>query len=515
VHGFRVYGDNLAECHKFCEMLANNGGGLGFEYLGTEGPEDNPVYLFQHNSVSIGLVPCGRYEDWPDDKRPSIGQEASDIILCHTQSADEVGEPILGIEFNDAISAGNQDWQRFPRIAQAAERGVPYIYTVNIASAEVTDGEIRSYRHPNSIIQFAQLALMANYKSLSMTVYSDNPWYGQAIEDGTVSEETAAENWEKRVAEASISAIYESLIDDLEPPLDEQIADAAHSAYRTGLQDAMSRMLIALEEYVASDFTILQDHPVIQDDPQEVADAWVEMLIDGDDLPDRYKFFEWGFSDFTNNPQPFKKVLSTSSTYKDKVNPSLKVKSSNTKSEIEGFARSWGVSNVTTDLTKSAMQETLYDSDNARKVPISYKDKANEIGVIGNQNRFAEIMSEAYSLSDSILSELRSGDGPLLLLPIAGYVQDTGGPAFSRPDKGLVRLIHEMFGRSGNFSQRVVILYSELVPEDWVKQVRRAQNEEDTKLPGTNNLWRELQKFADIIIADVCENKDCETAVIV
>lgn len=516
VHAFRVYGDNLAECNKFCEMLAAYGGQLSLEYQGTEGPDDIPVYLFQHENVDIGILPCGRYEDWSEDKRPSIGQEASDIILCHTTSKDEVGEPILGIEFNDAISAGNQDWQRFPRIAQAAERDVPYIYTVNIASAEVTGGEIRSFRHPNSIIQFAQLALMANYGSLSLTVYSDNPWYGQAIEDGTVSKETAAEDWEQRVAEVAICTIYESLSEKLDPPLSKQIAEDARTAYRTAFQDAMSRMLIAMREYVDSDLSVLKNHPVIQDDPQKVADAWVGTILDGAELPDRYRFFNWTFSDFSSDPQPFKKSLSTNSIFKDEVNPKLKIKSTSRKDEIEDFARSWGVTNVTTDLTKAEMTERLYSSENAKKVPISYKKRVNEIGIIGNKQRFSEILSEAYNPSSEVLSQLESGEGPILLLPIAGYVKDTGGPAFSRPDKGFVRLIYELFGRGDGFGQCVTILYSELIPSDWIEQVRQAQREDGSKLSGTNNLWRELVKFSDVILVDVCESeKDCQTGVIV
>lgn len=516
VHGFRVYGDNLAECHKFCEMLVDYGEKLAFEYKGTEGPDDIPVYLFQHESVDIGLLPAGRYEDWPEDQRPSIGQEASDIILCYAKSKDEVGEPVLGIEFNDAISAGNQDWQRFPRIAQAAERNVPYIYTVNIASAEVTGGEILSYRHPNAIIQLAQLALMANYDSLSLTVYSDNPWYGQAIEDGTVSSETAAEDWEQRVAEVAISTIYDALSEEIDEPIAEVVAENARSAYRIAFQDAMGRMLIAMREYVDSDFTILKDHPIIQDDPQKVADAWVEALIDDNELPSRYRFFDWGFSDFTTNPQPFKKVLSTDSIYKDAVNPKLKIKSTTSKDEIEEFAQSWDVTNVTSDQTKAEMTEWLYSSENAEKVPVSYKKRVNEIGVIGNKERFSEIISDAYNPPNEVLEEMKSGEGPILLLPIAGYVQDTAGPAFSRPDKGFVRLIHEMFGRSDGFSQRVAILYSELIPSNWIEQIRRAQREEGIKMSGTNNLWRELVMLCDVILVDICESgKDCETGVIV
>jgi hypothetical protein len=498
-------------------MVANYGGELGFEYQGQRGPDDIPVFLFEHEKENIGLLPCGRYEDWSNNRRPTIGQEASDIILCHAKDTEEAGEPVLGIEFNDAISAGNQDWQRFPRIAQAAERDVPYIYTVSIASAEVTEGEIRSFRHPNSIIQFGQLALMAKYGSLSLTVYSNNPWYDQAIEDGAVSQTTEAENWEQRVAELAVSIILSSVSEELDSPKSEQVDENAQSAYSTAFSDAMSSMLAAMSEYVESDFTILQDHPIIDDNPKDVAKAWLNATLKNEGLPDKYKFYEWTHNDFIRNPQPFKKSLSTDSLYKDSVNPKLKIKSTTRKDDIQEFAESWGVSSVTTELLKNKMQNRLYDTDNAEKVPISYKQGINEIGIIGNKQRFAEIIKNVYQPKNDILEQIDSGRGPILLLPIAGYVQDTGGPAFSRPDKGFVRLIEEVFGDSGQFGTRVAILYSELIPMDWHEQIRRAQQEsKGQKLSNTNNLWRELAKLCDVIITDICtDKKDTPTGIIV
>jgi hypothetical protein len=513
---FQVYGDNLSECLKFCKIIADYGSELGLEFQGERGPDDIPVFMFEHEGEYVGLLPCGRYEDWSPERSPTIGQEASDIILCHTTNPDEVGKPILGIEFNDAISAGNQDWQRFPRIAQAAARGIPYVYTVSIASAEVTEGEIRSFRHPNAIIQIGQLALMAKYGSLSLTVYSDNPWYDRAIEDGTVSEATDAENWEQRVAEVAVSTILSSLSEELHSPRAEQVSENAQSAYRTAFSDAMSSMLLAMSEYVESDFTILQDHPILTDEPEEVAEAWLNATLEGGSVPDKYRFYEWIHNDFTQNPQPFKKSLSTESVFKDTVNPALKIKSTTRKDDIQEFAESWDISDVTTELKKSEMKETLYSSENAEKVPISYKRGANEIGVIGNKQRFTEIVREAYRPNDEVLERIKSGEGPILLLPIAGYVRDTGGPAFSRPDKGFVRLIHEVFGDSGQFGAKVAILYSELIPTDWMNQVRRAQREDGQKLSNTNNLWRELAMLCDVIITDICDSeKDCSTGMIV
>jgi hypothetical protein len=60
------------------------------------------------------------------------------------------------------------------------------------------------------------------------------------------------------------------------------------------------------------------------------------------------------------------------------------------------------------------------------------------------------------------------------------------------------------------------VLYTELILSNWREQTRRVQEERGEKLSTTNNLYRELAKLHDMVIADVCTNKmDCRTGIIV
>jgi hypothetical protein len=79
---------------------------------------------------------------------------------------------------------------------------------------------------------------------------------------------------------------------------------------------------------------------------------------------------------------------------------------------------------------------------------------------------------------------------------------DTGGPSFSRPDKGLVGLMQIIFGRKP-FTSRIILLYSPLIPRNWKSQILEAKKEDSySKSSQTNNLWREIVRFATAVIVD-------------
>jgi hypothetical protein len=496
VEAFQVYGDNLLECFKFCEMIAEGGARREFELVERFGSQDAPVFVFEDSGSLLGLLPCGRYRDWSEEKRPYIGQEASDIILCHAEQADELGQPVLGVEFNEAVTAGNQAWQRFPRIAQAAERGVPYVYTVPVVSGEVNEGELRSLRHPNVIITLGQFALMARYGVPSFTVFSNSGWFELAKErEGISSDVIEPGGWRKQVADAAIFSIRKATQKDTS---DDGIDEDEDSAVRSILTDMHS----VAREFIDTDFTVLSSHDFISGDKEDIVDSWVDHILRSGDIPESYRFFEWSISDFLEPTCSYNKATSTESKFKDEVNPKMKINSSATKSEIQDFADFWGIEDVTTNLTKNEMKELLWSKKNALDLPLSYKNRSNEIGVISNIDIFIDVLSNTYDLDRSTKSLLDREESPYLFLPIAGYVQDTGGPAFSRPDKGLVRLIYEIFGFSSSFGLHIGLLYSELIPERWKDQVRTAVDEGSTKGAGTNNLWRELSQLCDVIIVD-------------
>jgi len=456
INAFQIYGDNLGECQKLCELLVKYGHETGLMFQELVGPVDRPVYLFKTEELEIGLLPCGRYEDWSKDRRPFVGYEDPDIIVCHAQIPNKVGKPILGIEFNDAIEAGNNAWQRFPRIAQAAEKGVPFIYSIPVCDAEVKEGEIKSFRHPNAIIQIAQLILMAENKTISVTTFTDNPWYERALKDGKVCPKVLWKEGEKNLAHISSSLIVKSAQDVLGDDDPSIVEKTLKEAFRK----AMMNMLAHISFFVDADFTILKGHPVFDESNfSDVVETWWKKVTQGIDIPSKYRFYDWKKEDFEKNQLPFQKVTSTKSTFKEALNKAIHA--------------------------------------------LSYKKGANEIAFIADPKEFAELLRKTYpSLEKKLITHLAESPGPILLLPIAGYVMDTGGPAFSRPDKGVVGLMRIVFGK-GHFSHRVVLLYSDLIPDGWKNGVLAAKAEKaDSKFSQTNNLWRELVRFGTILIID-------------
>lgn len=466
INAFQIYGDNLGECHKFCEMLVKYGQETGLVFQKFVGPVDRPMYLFKSEELQIGLLPCGRYEDWNRSRRPFIGYEDPDIIVCHAQDRNKVGKPILGLEFNDAIEAGNNAWQRLPRIAQAAEKGVTFIYSIPICDAEMKEGEIKSFRHPNAIIQLAQLILMAENKTVSLTTFTDSPWYKRALHEKKVCPFVSWKDGERNLAHISSSLITESA----QGNLDLRHLSSKEESLREDFEKTMINMLRHISFFIPSDFTILKGHPTFEEaNFPDVIEAWWKKITGKGEIHSRYWFYDWKREDFERISLPFQKVTSTSSIFEKQLNKAIR-----------------------------------YEKETSKQInALSYKAGSNEVAIILNPIEFAKLLQKTYpSLEVEVVTHLLESQDPLLFLPIAGYVMDTGGPAFSRPDKGLVGLMRVIFGR-GHFSRRVVLLYSQLVPSAWKDQVLAAKEEDvDTKSGKTNNLWREIVKFGTALIVD-------------
>lgn len=463
INAFQVYGDNLGECQKFCNLLVEFGPECGLKFGKTIGCMDRPIYLFEHNDLKIGLLPCGRYKDWKRDRRPYIGYEDPDIILCHMLEPNNVGKPILGIEFNDAIEAGNNAWQRVPRIVQAAEKGIPFIYSIPICDAEVKDGKIKSFRHPNVIVQIAQLILMAENNTLSLTTYTDSPWFRSASNKGIVCPNVLQKDGEKNLAQIAGTLIIESSKGKLKfNPL--SASEEGKNLLGKAFRKAMKNMLYHISYFLSGDFSVLEGHRIFERaNFSDVIETWWRNVLGEDQIPSRYRFYDWKAENITNPSLPFRKATSTDSIYRNQMNPMM--------SQIDA---------------------------------LSYKKGANEIAFLFDPRPFASLLKKVYPLLEKeVIDHLLESEEPILFLPIAGYVMDTGGPSFSRPDKGLVGLMRTVFGKTHIFSRRVVLLYNQLVPDNWKNQISEAKTEDrDLKSGHTNNLWREIVQFATAVVVD-------------
>lgn len=457
---FLVYGDNLDECQKFCSLIGRFGFQHGLTPLAAIGPIDRPIYPYRIELPEggvrrLGLYPCGRYEDWAGNRRPYIGHEDPDIIVCSEPIGDSPPDPVFAAEVNDSIGAGNNAWQRFPRLAQAASKHVPFVYAVPVCDAEVKDGKVHSLRHPNSVIQLAQLILMERYKSPNVTVFLESPWYEDGVRAGRATHGLNGADGEQLFAQAAIGSLLESLH-----------PGSGATTLRRACDLAVGHMLHHISSFVETDFTILRGHPILDDGSRgEVAARWIATIFEDKAIPDNLVFWDWSPDRLRQANRPFRKSMSTASHYRDTMNAGL-----------------------------SGATEAL-----------SYKSPPNEVAFIFDTNAFARELKATYpALDPKLLTRLARANPPLLFLPMAGYVQDTGGPAFSRPDKGLAGLVGTLFGSSAHFGERVVLLYSELVPKRWKDMLSAAVSARGgRKETGSNNLWRELANWATVVISDV------------
>lgn len=494
-----VFGDNLDECQNFCRLVRKFSKSYGLRDLGPNGPTDRPVYMFaatesstRDQEVRFGLYPCGRYEDWQKGRRPYIGHEDPDIIVCRIDSGKDVPKPVFAAEFNSSIPAGNNAWQRFPRIAQAAEKGIPFLYVVPVCDAEVKDGNIRSLRHPNSIIQIGQMILMEKWKTMSLTIFLESPWYAEGLARGLATREVNGKEGEMVFAGLVIAELLRSA----------GFAGDAELLMEKSFRTALNEMLEQMAAFVETDFALLKGHGVLDaTSRRSVIDAWWSRIKTSQSIPPRFDFWDWQPTRLLKAGIPFGKTMSTECKYDSRMNPLMTLRSKPSPSEIREFCKTWSIELDSYEV-RGVRDEVL---KKAESIPLSYKHPPNELGFIFNTKDFARLVNSVYpDLPSSIVDRISKAKPPLLFLPIAGYVMDTGGPAFSRPDKGLVGLVTTVFGRSPHFNERVVLLYSELVPEGWQTGLHAATTSgKDWKEAGSNNLWRELASLATIVVCDV------------
>jgi len=481
---------------NFCTLIRRFAPDLGFHAYDPVGPIDRPLYAFQRDrdqgdSIAFGLYPCGRYEDWILNRRPYIGPENPDIILCPAQNAGSPPKPILAAEFNDSIPAGNNAWQRFPRIAQAASKSVPFLYVVPVCDAEVKDGRILSLRHPNIIVQVAQLVLMEKWRTPSLTIFTESPWYADGLKHGKATKRVGGQNGEENFARFALSEILRSA----------GINDAAADVRRRAFSLALTAMLEQIQHFAHSDFSLLKESEVFKAERRdEVIEAWWNRLVSGTPIPEDFRFWDWNPERLLRDGAPFGKAMSTACKYRDVMNPLMQARTNAKSIELIRFCRTWSIPVQSSG--NATMKEAMWLSK--KNYPLSYKKPPNELAFIFNIKDFSTLLQETYpNLPAPVVGHIQNATPPILFLPIAGYVMDTGGPAFSRPDKGLVGLVATLFGDCPHFGARVALLYSELIPTNWKNALRNAVQEAGgRKEIGSNNLWRELAAFATAVICD-------------
>ena len=497
--GFVVYGDNFDECQEFCALVSRVSRNFGISYLGRLGPIDKPIYTFRIDDKKdsvFGLYPCGRYEDWSPERRPYIGHEDPDIMLCRVEDSRINLSPIFAAEFNDAIPAGNNAWQRYPRIAQSAAKSIPFLYVVSTCDAEVKDGVIHSIRHPNCTIQIAQLVLMNRYSTPSLTAFIESPWYWDGLKSGKALRSLNGEHGERIIGGFAIARILESM----------SFGSIARPIAEECFHLAVSDMLEHIDGFCESDFAILKNHSAFARGNREpVANAFLKRVYKKGTISKDLAFWRWNMAQIADAGIPFGKATSTPSTYSERLNPKMQLKANASLRDLTEFCSNWSIE---CDKAESRAKTVEVVTASKKNRPLSYKYPPNELAIIFNLRDLSALLKRTYpGLENNITERILRMDPPIVFLPIAGYVMDTGGAAFSRPDKGLVGLVETLFGEGAGFGGHVVLLYSELVPKEWRQGLSAAvKSLGSRKELGSNNLWRELAAFADVVICDIHNN---------
>lgn len=178
----RVYGDNIVECERGCDLVAASmhattvRGPYGvpfcpsFELLDAAG---SPLAQLQY-------FPGYGRERWGGDILTRVSsanrplRESSDVLLTKLEEGREV--PLIAIEYCAALPAGNQAWQRSGRALAYSYAGIPYFYITNVGGFELDASRQNiAERRPNPIVPLSYLAHTSSSSHPVLPVYVPSP----------------------------------------------------------------------------------------------------------------------------------------------------------------------------------------------------------------------------------------------------------------------------------------------------------------------------------------------------
>lgn len=490
VRTYRVYGDNILETELIPDWLENCPEGPALE--GKLPPSDRPLYIFSEpNEPDVRYVfqLCPGYDRWSESPLHGRFSEKPDILVNQVEDNGTEGDTVLAIESCDAIQAGNQAWQRFRRAADAAEVGVPYLYVAPLLDWEHdSDGfELKGPRYQSPQITLGQLTLSSYFGVPSLQIYGISSWCDYASEqDYPLPHNYDEFNGLRAGQEFLVSSFRrEAGVDGISGP-----------NYETAVEDVLVDMFEVAQRYVDFNQTFLpihKNHPLISGNPDESAEIVGEALSENRPVYDEHALHRISLSDFEDDGVVFRKAAQSrtcTDRFYDEFLSRINWKDSESKDYKVDYLNAWGI-----DASKSEYTSAELDSlarDNLGQIPASYKEAPSEATVLGSRPRFRALVEEVYpdidpSVLDWITHEDRTDD-PIFFVPLYGY-KPSGD---SRPDRGLLPLLHAMFPEVATPENTFIIMYSTNTPDNWREILQREGNE----------LWNVIAKYAGAIIVD-------------
>lgn len=494
VFAFRVYGDNILETELIPDWIRECPDGLEFEEKLP--PTDRPIYLFSEPNDTnpfYAFQLCPGYDRW--SRSPLQGQfsEKPDILVNQVETDGSEGDTVLAIESCDAIQAGNQAWQRFRRAADAAEAGVPYLYVAPLLDWEHdSEGfELKGPRYQSSQITLGQLTLSSYLGVPSMQVYEISSWCDYAAEEDYPLPRGYDDFNGLQAGQEFIVSLFRQIAGE---------ENTSSASYESAIESILTDMFEVAQKYVDYNQTFLPIHkyqPLIAGNPEESAEIVGEALAENRPVRDEHALHKIALEDFANDGVLFRKGAHSGTCtdrFYNEFLTKINWKKSETKDYKVEYLDTWGVDATKSDYTSDEL-DSLAESS-LGDIPVSYKEAPSEAAAIGTRERFRALIEEVYpDINSSILDWITRDDRidePIFFVPLYGY-KPSGD---SRPDRGLLPLLHAMFPQVATQENTFIIMYSTNTPENWRDLLERGRNE----------LWNVISEYAGAIIVDPTES---------
>jgi len=488
---YRVYGDNILECELLIDWLRQPTISE-FEFIEEIGPVDRPIFIFKDclTTKLFAFQLCPFYGGtkniiWSTNQLEGIFNEKPDVLLVQINDKGQESKPILVAEFDDALQAGNQSWQRARRSVDSAKAGIPYFYVLPIIGWERdSDGKsLKNPRYQNAGITIGQLALSSYYNIPSLQIYKHTPWEDIAANGN----HTLPKNFKNFSSLQSAIAYSSHLIRE------SAYGESSFLKPLSALGNIFNEMFIVTKTYCdfsETHLTIHRSHDALDDkNIMTSANHLACNILNKTQTHTKFRLDQITESDFFIRGTLFHKDAqkkTTTNNFRNNVLKKINWKENASLQEKTNWLATWGVRTNSSDPDSIALQ-------NLSKIPVTYKENKSEAVLISNRQVFREIIKTAYpklnsTIMDWIYDPKKNQKTSSFFIPLYGY-KPSGD---SRPDRGLIPSLFSMFPKILTKQNTMVLMYSIHTPPNWEKILQG----------NSNQLWTAIKEFCGLIIVD-------------
>lgn len=176
----RIHGDNIIECERALKLI-------GLAYKGSVSLKSQNIFMPSYSITKEGkeifeVELLGGHDRWNVNFNTELTKygaplrEATDAYITKVSADNKTEELLLGIEFCNALPAGNNAWQRNGRAVTCAEIGIPYFYFAEIGGVELdANRKVKAPRFPNPIVPFSYLTSAKTLNVVCVPIYQAHP----------------------------------------------------------------------------------------------------------------------------------------------------------------------------------------------------------------------------------------------------------------------------------------------------------------------------------------------------